>query len=378
MAKGPADTAQRHSGRARVSLPTKDQGTEYRSFARRAVTVTGIAVAVLTLAALLWRSSQVLLAVFGAVLFAVWLDGLALLLAQRIRIARAWALLIVVALLAISLGGFGVLAGTQVSAQLAQLGQRLPQALQELRSLLDAHSWGRALLSIVPAEANWLPSHREILAQISGLFSTALGALVTGVIVVMIGLYLAASPAQYVNGTVRLVPRSEHRRAREVLRYLGHALRWYLVGRMVAMAMVGVLVGVALWAVGMQLVLALALITALLSFVPFLGPVMAAVPALLVAFLHGPLYALYVLGIYTAVQFTEGNILTPLIQVQAVSLPPAALLAAQLLMGVWFGIVGVILAAPLAVVVIVLVQTLYVEDVLGERVEVLGERHHTL
>lgn len=354
------------------------EDSEYYRFARRVLIAVSIVVALFALFALLWHVSEVLLAVFAAVLFAVWLDGLALLVTERTRIPRGWALLIVVVVLLVGIGSFGMLAGSQVSAQLSQLGQRVPIAVQQLKSLVDVHPWGHALLADMPAPSRWLPSANDILGQLSGVFSTAVGALINAVIVVLIGFYLAVRPNQYVENAIRLLPKSRRRRGREVLHYLGHALRWWLVGRMAAMAVVGLLTGMALWLVGMQLVLALGLIAGLLSFVPFVGPVMAAVPAVLIAFLESPWHAVYVLGIYSAVQFAEGNFITPLIQERAVSLPPAALLAAQLLMGVLFGLFGIVLATPLAVAVIVLIQMLYVEDVLGDQVEVLGERHRAL
>jgi len=355
-----------------------DPAPHDRSFARKIVIVVSIVAAAGALFALLWHVAEALLAVFAAVLFAVWLDGLALIVSERTHMRRGRALLVVVLLLLVVLGGFGALTGAQMSAQLSQLGERVPQAVAELKSIIATRPWGGALLSLTPSATRWLPTHADVLGRLSGLFSSALGALVNGVIVVLIGFYLAVSPRKYVDNAVRLLAPSKRGRGREVLHYLGHALRWWLVGRMAAMAAVGVLTGIALWAVGMQLVLALALIAGLLSFVPFVGPVMAAVPAVLIAFLHGPFYALYVLGIYTLVQFAEGNFITPLIQQRAVALPPAALLTAQLVMGVLFGAVGVLLATPIAVVVIVLVQMLYVEDLLGDHVEVLGERHGAL
>jgi predicted PurR-regulated permease PerM len=355
-----------------------DNVSEYQRFTRRMLIAVSVVAAIFGLFVLLWHLAEVLLAVFAAVLFAVWLDGLALLVSQRTRIGRGWALLMVILVLLVGIGSFGMLAGTQVSDQLSQLGQRVPIALDQLRSLVDANSWGHDLLARIPAPRDWVPSDKDILGQLSGVFSTAIGTLVNAVIVVLIGFYLAIKPKQYVDNVVRLLPTGKRPRGRQVLHYLGHALRWWLVGRMAAMAVVGVLTGVALWLAGTPLVLALALIAALLSFVPFVGPVMAAVPAVLIAFLQSPFHALYVLGIYTVVQFAEGNFITPMIQERAVSLPPAALLTAQLLMGVLFGVFGIVLATPLAVAIIVLVQMLYVEDVLGDHVEVLGERHRAL
>jgi predicted PurR-regulated permease PerM len=117
----------------------------------------------------------------------------------------------------------------------------------------------------------------------------------------------------------------------------------------------------------------LGLIAALLSFVPYIGPIVSVIPAVFVALADTPTKVLYVIIVYVAVQILESNLITPLIQEQTVSLAPVVLVAAQLLMGVLVGVVGVFIATPLAVVCIVLVQMLYVEDVLGEAVTPLGE-----
>jgi len=135
---------------------------------------------------------------------------------------------------------------------------------------------------------------------------------------------------------------------------------------------VGLLTTVALLVAGVPLPLVLGLLAGLFSFVPCVGPVVAAVPALLVAAGEGTSLALVTAAIYLGVQGIENNLITPLIQHRAVSLPPAALLAAQLLGGVMFGILGVLLATPLAVAAIIVVQLVYVEDVLGDSATVLG------
>ncbi len=126
----------------------------------------------------------------------------------------------------------------------------------------------------------------------------------------------------------------------------------------------------------MPLPLALGFIAGLLAFVPFIGPIVSAVPAVLIALVHGgPLMSGYVILIYAGVQFLEGNFITPVLQKYSVSLPPAVLIIAQFLLGIQFGVVGVLLASPIAVAGIVIVQMLYVQDVIGEDVEVLGDRH---
>jgi len=315
---------------------------------------------------------QVVLLVFAAVLFAILLHGMAMPMLRYLPMSRVaaipLALLILVALVAL----FGVLGGPALGEQFTQLAERLPSALGRLREMLQSVGI-HGMLSDWMADANGgLPEPGALLKGISGVFSTALGALANVVLVVITGFYLALNPRPYVQAIVRLTPKHGRPRAEEILGHLNHALHWWLAGRLSAMAVVGVLTGIGLWIIDLPLVFALALIAGLFSFVPYIGPVVSAVPAVLVGLVQSPMQALYVVIVYVVVQALEGNFITPFIQERAVALPPAALLIAQVLMGVLFGLLGLLLATPLAVVVIILVQTLYIHQVLHDPVRLLG------
>ena len=167
---------------------------------------------------------------------------------------------------------------------------------------------------------------------------------------------------------------SEHReRGREILAALGGGLGWWLFGRAVTMISLGILTTIALWFFGIPLALVLGIIAGLLLFVPYLGAIAAAIPAMLVALMESPEKALWVACIYTGVHVFEGYCITPFVQRRAVALPPALLLSVQILSAALFGMIGVIFSTPLTVVVIILIQALYLHDVLGEEVALLGK-----
>jgi predicted PurR-regulated permease PerM len=187
------------------------------------------------------------------------------------------------------------------------------------------------------------------------------------VIIVSAALYLAADPSTYVDGLVRLVPPRARDRARDLLRQVHDVLLWWLIGKVASMCAVGVLTYLGLKALGVPLALMLALIASILTFMPNIGPILAAVPAVLLALEGGLASAGWVLGLYLAVQTVESYILTPMIQQKAVSLPPALILAAQIIAGVLAGIPGVAMATPLTAAAVVLVRKLYVEDILERR-----------
>jgi predicted PurR-regulated permease PerM len=200
---------------------------------------------------------------------------------------------------------------------------------------------------------------REIAGQLATATMTVLGALASLLIVVVIGLFLAADPGLYRRGVVRLVPHASRAKAEETLSTAAYALRWWLFGQLVSMLLLGVSTSIGL--------LVLGVLVALFTFVPFLGPILAGIPVVLIGFAEGMQTGLLVLAFYLILQNVEGNVLTPMIQHRAVELPPALLISTQVLFGTLFGAVGLILAAPLAAVGLVAVNLLYIEGVLGDR-----------
>ena len=152
----------------------------------------------------------------------------------------------------------------------------------------------------------------------------------------------------------------------EVWNAVGDTLRRWLVGRAVLMVVNGVMTAAGLWLLGIPLALTLGTIAGLLNFVPNIGPIIAGVPAVLIAWTMGPMPALYVLVLYIVLQSLDGYVLTPLIQQRTVSLAPALTIAAQLLFGVLAGTMGLLLATPMTAAALVLINKLYLEDVLGD------------
>jgi predicted PurR-regulated permease PerM len=118
---------------------------------------------------------------------------------------------------------------------------------------------------------------------------------------------------------------------------------------------------------------ALGLLAALLEFIPFVGPIVAAIPAVLIALTLSPELALSVVILYTVVQQVEGNVLQPIVQQYAVDLPGVVLIFSLIAFGTLFGVIGIIFAAPLAVVTYVMVKKLYVRETLGTATPIPGE-----
>ncbi len=331
----------------------------------RTRTVVNVVIAALALLLVIFVSEIVLL-LFAAILIAVLLRALAELLAKRVGIPPRWALVIVVALLALSLTAIGWLVAPSIGEQVGELRAALPTSLQRLQQELQRFVWLETLIDSAP-HAGSVPTQPEVASKATGAISGTLKALANVVVVLVIALYLAADPRPYVEGTVRLFPPAQHKRAREVLDAMGHALRWWLIGKAASMTIVGIAVFIGLTALDVPLAGALALIAALLDFIPNVGPMLALIPAALFALLQGPTQVLYVVALYGAIQTVEGYVLSPLIDRTTVKLPPAVTLTAMVVAALLFGWLGLLLAAPAAAALMVLVQMVYVEDILGER-----------
>jgi predicted PurR-regulated permease PerM len=214
----------------------------------------------------------------------------------------------------------------------------------------------------------------SVASRLFGFVPAVFGVLTNILFVVIFGIFLAANPKLYQRGLLQLFPQSKRERVQEVLNALGHTLRGWLLAQLVSMVVIGVLVALGLWWLGMPFVLSLAFIAFLLEFIPTVGSFLSAAPAVLIAFTQSPTMALWVLLFYLVVQTVEGNLLMPLIQQRVVHLPPALTLLTILIMGTLFGFLGLLVATPLLAVILVLVKMLYLEDTLGQKIQLAGNK----
>jgi predicted PurR-regulated permease PerM len=322
------------------------------TLSRRLVFGAGV---ILTLL-LIWQLVDLLLLVFASVLVAIFFRSLADAIANRTRISHALSLAIATVLVAVLFVLITTLFGTTIRQNVNTLMEELPAAWQAIRGRIGEVRWlvdaldraGQALLT------------SNMMSRIGGALGAVMGVFTNIFLVLFAGLYIAAQPKLYRDGFLKLVPPRDRARIDATLVRCGVFLRNWLLGQLIAMVVVGTLTWAGLELLNVPSALALGLFAGLAEFVPILGPIAAAIPALIIAFSQDSRLALWVLALFVVIQQLEGNILQPIIQRRMVALPPAVTLFAVLAFAILFGAMGALLAAPLAVVTLVLVQDLYI------------------
>lgn len=200
---------------------------------------------------------------------------------------------------------------------------------------------------------------RRLLGGALGLFG-GLASFFAGLIVLLfVPLYLAAMPGPVVGRVVRLFPPNKREGIRGLLAEARTSLLGWLGGQLISMTVIGSLSTLALHLIGVPGALFLGVFTGLVCFLPLVGPVISAVPPLVLALAGNPIDAVWVLLAYVAIQQVESNLLTPLVMQKAASLHPAIVIAAVTVAGAAFGILGTLLAVPAMVVIGVLVDALW-------------------
>lgn len=309
------------------------------------------------------RLSNLWMLIFGSVLVAVVLRSIADPLVRRTplgdRLATLVAVLVVIAFISVVATFFG----QTISAQLSGLAERVPQAWAYVRAEVAASPFGDQILN---AATGILDQAGRALIIAQRFAMSVLSGITTLVLVAVAGIFLAMQPAAAREGALALVPKAQRPRLREVLDACGRALKGWLRAQLISMIVVGSLVGVGLWLIGVPSAVALGLLTGLAQFVPVVGPIVSAVPALLVAATGGPHLTLMTLALYVGVSQLEANLITPLVQRNVASLPIVLGIFAVVGIGSLFGPLGVLFATPLALVLYTLVTMLYRQDVLHD------------
>jgi len=335
------------------------------NFVRRVLIIVAISAGVL----LLWQVRDVIVLLFGAVMIATIFRAIADLLEKHLRLPERVAVLVSVLLIVGIIVGVAWSIGSQVGTQSQDLANTLPRAAAIIDDRLAAMGLGHPV-------AMWmrnLHSGGLIGADLKGFVSSVTIGVASFLIMFFGGIFLAAQPRLYGIGLIKLIPPARRRLVAEAMEESDHALRLWLKGQLWAMLLIFLMTWIGLWLLGVPSSLVLALISGVLEFIPYAGAITSAVPAIMVALVQSPELAMWVVGLYVLVHHVEAYLIQPVIQQFAVEIPAVITLFALLAFGLLFGVLGILLAAPLAVVSYVLVKRLYVIEALDTPTPIPGE-----
>lgn len=334
-----------------------------------ALRVAGLLFAMCLAALLLWVASALVLAAFLGVLFGLAVSAGVDVLA-RYRVPRGIGAVSIVVGFFLVIVGVGASSMPTIRAQSAELRTRIPESVDRIEQLL--HARGIDLIQS-GADSSGTATGSDALRSTLGRqlgsaaryvfpFLSQTMAVVGGVLLILfMAIYIGAEPDVYRRGLMLLFPLRVRAGSGEVLSAVATVLRKWLVTQLIAMVTIGTVSTIALLILGVKAPFALGLLAGLLEFIPTIGPLLSAVPAIAMGFLDSPEKALTVGLVYWGIQFVENNLLIPLLMKGGVNVPPVLTILAQALLTVLFGFLGLMVAVPLTATVIVVVRMLYVE-----------------
>ncbi|MDQ6815105.1 MAG: AI-2E family transporter [Bacteroidota bacterium] len=333
------------------------QSQDSLSYSRKSW-ITGGVLALLVILLLLFKALfGVLLLTLAGALFAIYFHGCASFFRKYLHIPKGWSLAASIIINIILLVVFFWFVGARLQQQVSSLTDSLPGTISNAKTYLQKSTIGSKALDYLNSSGN----SQKTMSIAKKLFSSTFGILSDVYIILLLGMFFIASPFTYKKGIVHLLPIKAKDQGADLLDEIHTVLKNWIKGQLFGFVFIAVLTGLGLWAIGMPLILTLALIAGLLNFVPNFGPIIALIPAGLIGLMQGTTTFILVLCLYTLIQTVQSAVTQPLIQQKMVSIPPALIIFGQVAMGLLGGFWGVLLATPVIAIIMTLVNKLYVE-----------------
>lgn len=325
----------------------------------RMLAVVGLVLAVA--AAAIWVL-PVLCLIFAGVILGIFLSAAADFVSGRLHVPRAPALAIILLLLLAGILTVILVIGPQVVEQTGELARRVPQLWHASEAAIRQSEIGVQVLDLLrealgdpaslPDVSSIITESTQMVRRLTGIFSGVVGTVFSVIIMVAMAAYIAFEPSLYRQGILFVTP--DHRRGmvNYMMDRVAIVVSWWFVGQSLSMLVLGSFMTLGLWIIGVPFALLFGLFTAMMTFIPNLGPVIAAIPVLLMALTQSLEQTLFTLLLIVILQNIEGFLLTPMVHRRIIALPPALVLAALLILGSLVGIIGALIAMPLVATII--------------------------
>ncbi len=254
--------------------------------------------------------------------------------------------------------GFLWFVGARLESQISTLSDTLPDSISNAEKMIKQYPAGDKVVKYISSSGE----SGKTLAAVKTFFSSSFGILSDLYIIILIGLFFTASPLTYKRGFISLLPPSAKNTGSSILDKIHKVLKNWIKGQLFGFVFIAVLTALGLWAIGLPLILTLALIAGLGNFIPNFGPIISLIPALLLALTIDSTTAIWVVCLYVAIQVIQSAVTQPLIQKKMTSVPPALIIFGQVSMGLLAGFWGVLLATPIVAIIKTVVEELYVKN----------------
>lgn len=361
---------------------SRDERPSTRNDLAWAISVGGIGVVLFTaLLVFTWYFAATLLLIFAGLLFGVALNALTNALGRRVHLPHTARLAIVCVVLALMLAGVAYLGGATIAEQASLLSKTIKSQITNVKSFLDSHGVDTSFFDLgsaapasdatptEPSPSTGAPpknglsgagalasSGGAIVSQTFKLLLGTISAVGNIFIVLFLGLAFAAQPSIYHDGLLFLAPARHRTRVALIIDRISETLERWLIAQIVVMIAVGVVTWIGLALIGIPGSFILGIQAGLLAFIPTVGAIIAGVIVVLASLASGWVATLSAFLLFLGVHAMESYVLTPLLQRQALDIPPATLFAFQILLGVVFGIWGLALALPLVAIAKVMID----------------------
>lgn len=304
---------------------------------------------------------DIVLVVFGGILIGPLLRAMTEVAMRYTRLSSPLALPAVLTFIVVLLSAAFWYGGAAFAGQIASLQGALPAAIARIMEQARKAPWS-PIVDGLPSISNLLVNAAGLMQRATSMLSSTIGGFIAGLVMVFIGVCAAAEPSRYVNGLLAVFPARLQSELRHSLSEIGTTLRAWLVARLMSMAIIGILVSAGLTVLGIPFSITLGALAGLLTFIPNVGAIIAAMPSLAFALAIGPEHAALIVLMYWAAHLLEDFIVNPIVERRIVHLPPALTIVVQLALGTFVGLLGVALAAPLTAAAIVFVRRFWIEE----------------
>lgn len=334
-------------------------------FANKVWITVGITTFAVIIVFIIFRTFNAFLLVLAASLIALFFSAVSGRIKMWTGLKNGVSLALTIALMVVVVGLFFWLVGAEAQNQYKEMQEAVPVIIDNAQSYLNKSDVGQKVSQYISDIEN----QKKVLPFLQNFFKSSFGVFGDLYIVVFLALFISISPFDYINGAVNLVPRRGKVKAKHLFTDIGFNLKKWIKGAIISGLSVFIMSAVGLLILGVDMWLILAISAGLLNVIPNFGPIIAMIPAVLVALLTSPTQALMVAGLYLTVQIIESNLITPNVQKKLLNTPPALLILFQVLMGTLTGGWGIVLAVPMLVIVITMVKHLYLDNNMGIETE---------